>query len=1483
MNLFQSIGLTFNRNNYEYIKKEIEKAKDSWYVTDLINKMNPSLIDLDLIKLAIDKGYRFRNYTPKEILDNEEIVLYLLENSNNVKFIIDHANSSIITLDLVKKYIDEGKYYVDSNTSKEYLNNREFMQYALLHKNGFGRINDILNIIDKSFLNDEIVIKTFKNGYKFGIETPEFIKINPKCLAYNFVDYELDNSSLQYEDVLDGLKQYLKIVFRDNENADEKFKSLNSDELKKYVDQFVYEAIDNEFQSNSLQFTLINNNLIKNNKDYIEYIIKCHQKNPKSPYLLSKIFQNVNPTILNVDYIKKLIDTGLSYDYIPDVYKNNDDIISEYLSKGKYYVFNYIKDKNKEELDRIIKLAIDKGMTFYFDSFGREIENYIRNNNEVCIYAVSKGNFRALIYLNEISDEINKKIDEIVYSYIDNAEYTDEIKKNFVYFIDKINDSNLIQTIVDTIYDYNYLPIETIKKIIDKGYKYHNNTPSYLMDNCILLYAAAKGDKRAIELTQNNISYDDINHMNLLNLMDEDFFKYIIDNGYYINNNTPYFIRYNYEFIKIYLESSKINLNSVNWIAENIDEELLSQNNFELFKLCIDKGYSLNSYTKDIFIKSLEVVKYAANKGDKYAINKLFPYFIENKQIDEDELYSIILSAFNTGYCINYDTPNFIKNDYYLVKELIKITFKNEIINSIFENINEKLLIDNNFEILTLAFKNGYIINDESPKYLLDEKYIKYALTNGKFEVASPSKLNSNLSESLMFSSDEFMKIFENYMKNISFDNINVCLMILASYNKNNEKNDKLNNYYNYILENVKNILVEKFKDKSLIDLYLSMVLSNQRNPLNFIYINNLKKLKIVVNYCDLNSIEAEQNCNNITMEIINKGNKKQIKKIISLLKNIGVGDDKLLLLAINIYLSIGFARANDLLNHKYGQVNEIILLKIFKDIIPSDVIFIPDGNGFKPEINEQLINLTFGENYKIQNTPIKNLLNNFADKNIEIKTLIENVKKDLNLTQSEKEIKIKELEKQFNIYVSNTKKFFDLFSNIFNEWDIIEEEFLKSKLKSKLSLKLNLSKTIELCKMIEAKRNVPELEPCDEELMKSDVFDYALHDTQFVDNVSKVPSRVIELSRRMDYVKFKKFPNVELSQNKYKIKVYGPQDRRILSGGYRSRCCFRARGNADDSGKDTSLLNYCVSTEYGGAIEIVDDKGKTVMFSPLLRNGNVLMIHSIETKIGDTLPKDCYELLVEYAKESIRKATEAGDDISFVTITDLHYLDKSYTKGQLSQSKKFEIFDNNNRFTGMYNNLSFNHMILSFKEGKTQDDIEYGSVDISYEFDIPKIFGYVQVNDEEKALIQKLDKIKEKYISKANERYNAKKIGKEEESYELLREIKNLKREYLIIYKKLAKIRNNTDIYSDYKKGLSYIASTNRKIGIDIDIDNNLVSEIIYGNDWYIIITVENNIIANYLEGSKADLMDNLNKLKMTKSFNSIYVNNNDEVIIKK
>lgn len=184
--------------------------------------------------------------------------------------------------------------------------------------------------------------------------------------------------------------------------------------------------------------------------------------------------------------------------------------------------------------------------------------------------------------------------------------------------------------------------------------------------------------------------------------------------------------------------------------------------------------------------------------------------------------------------------------------------------------------------------------------------------------------------------------------------------------------------------------------------------------------------------------------------------------------------------------------------------------------------------------------------------------------------------------------------------------------------------------------------------------------------------------------------------------------------------------------------------------------------------------------------------------------------------------------------------------------------------------------MILASRENKTVDDIAYGEISVDYYYDIPKLLELISVTEQEKEYMYELDRLKDEYTDIANKRHLSMKNGDEKESYDLLTQIKEKKNEYLKKYKELVKIHSSSDIYSEYKKAVRYINFVNEQLGIIIAESD--ISEVTYSNNWYIIITKDNQLIANALENGREDMLAYLNKMKEVRNFSSMRVFGNED-----
>jgi len=550
--------------------------------------------------------------------------------------------------------------------------------------------------------------------------------------------------------------------------------------------------------------------------------------------------------------------------------------------------------------------------------------------------------------------------------------------------------------------------------------------------------------------------------------------------------------------------------------------------------------------------------------------------------------------------------------------------------------------------------------------------------------------------------------------------------------------------------------------------------------------------------------------------DFLELANVKQVRQIYKVLAEKEVNIYDIAEIAVTMYSTLGFNNSIEILQDKYGEIDASKIEMLFKGYDLSEVIYEQDGKGFKPKLNDKFINLLLGKSYKIEGTPLRNLLEG-------------------QMTGKQKE-------------------FIKKISDVYNNWDVIEEEFSRKKNSSDLKLKLNVGTINEIIK------NLSDItfEPRDYKLSQTDILQYAGKDTQFTANKSKqeVVSRAVTLSREMEKVKTKKFPYVKVEQDGSSLEVMHPQDRSIFTVGYKTHCCFRPCGNADGAGEPNSLLRYCTSTEYAGGLIMKDQEGNVEAFSPILRNGNVLVIHSIESDdqdvqtVGSEKNRRFHDMIVEFGKQQIELTKQEEDEggIKFVVLGNLHYMNPEYSKGILPKNVRY--YDQSGEYEEMYTNLECAQMVVAEEENAKFDDIELGQVSKTYEYDRPPV-KMVNIREEDSQRVEKCKAMKSEIVRKTKAIKDIKDVARKQEA---LREIEQMKAEYL---KEFDQVIGGM---SDNETMRAVIESIDGLTGKEMQsIENPTL--FMYSDDWYIVCNTEGDIISNSLETGKEECSAYLQK----------------------
>ncbi len=431
-----------------------------------------------------------------------------------------------------------------------------------------------------------------------------------------------------------------------------------------------------------------------------------------------------------------------------------------------------------------------------------------------------------------------------------------------------------------------------------------------------------------------------------------------------------------------------------------------------------------------------------------------------------------------------------------------------------------------------------------------------------------------------------------------------------------------------------------------------------------------------------------------------------------------------------------------------YYQV--VSLINLSED--PEELIWYLE-NYKKYDFNLEIINLILDLNPKIFFLKFDNILEIFKNEDI-YEELIRHSLGEVELDENNKPIISNEIRKLFL-----SKADYESFQNlktklpeIIAKWDLIKEQIQYKRANyikdSGLEVRNNLKEIFGALLVLNRTRPQTATEAEFDSIPENDRLET---DVQYIDNAEKASTtriRAYELAEKMDKSGTKKyFPDFTTKYENISVEVSHPQDKSAILLGYDVQCCFRPNGNADNSGENEySLLQYCTTTPYGGVIKCIDKNDNSVqMGTPILRNGNMLMFHSFETKKC----KECEKVNIAI-ENAAKKAIELSNGgIKAVFMTTVHTGEgRLRTEGRLTIDSYFREYTEKEyeNYYEMYNNLESDNVVLAIecdgkiltgeeiiewfnKECDGNEDIfkeklglRFGEVNDSYEFPRRKI-----------------------------------------------------------------------------------------------------------------------------------------------------------------
>lgn len=409
-------------------------------------------------------------------------------------------------------------------------------------------------------------------------------------------------------------------------------------------------------------------------------------------------------------------------------------------------------------------------------------------------------------------------------------------------------------------------------------------------------------------------------------------------------------------------------------------------------------------------------------------------------------------------------------------------------------------------------------------------------------------------------------------------------------------------------------IMKESKVDKNQVYEALKRDLNNKQLSYNDIYYLSMErdatdKDRKLLFYLKFNIVLHNTHyLHGITTDQLAKINVKHINKFLLFLKD--STQDELSAIygtAIKSYLIFGYERGLEILNKKYGEYDKISSDgksdKIFLDNVSktdvSRVEMRKEGKKYLPVIDRRFINFMFA----------KPMENHFI-----------------------------------NMLKEKKKVLYKYWYYLYNNYDSILQKCHNEITLKKVSIIL-------------------EIEKYGVDLEKVTPDNYALKEEVFLENITlgnrtkysnnEVFEEIIKIYDKMKQRRESSIPYVEgRTDYGYKYQMMRLDDHRIFEIGYRANCCIRTLDIAHKH------LLHAALCRNGRILFIYNEEGSLAAFSPLKRNGNVLIANSIECIDKSSENRNrIAEAFREGMNEIVRITKESKEPIHLVGIGEEAYL----------------------------------------------------------------------------------------------------------------------------------------------------------------------------------------------------------------------------------
>lgn len=398
----------------------------------------------------------------------------------------------------------------------------------------------------------------------------------------------------------------------------------------------------------------------------------------------------------------------------------------------------------------------------------------------------------------------------------------------------------------------------------------------------------------------------------------------------------------------------------------------------------------------------------------------------------------------------------------------------------------------------------------------------------------------------------------------------------------------------------------------NLEQLYNNLKRSIYYNEINYYSIERLignnddyyEKEKRIIFYLKFNKIlYSTHYLNGISLEQLKKINVKHINKIYNLLKD-NTQDElsSIYGVAIKMYLIFGYERTLEILNNKYGEYNKIFLDNVGKTNV-TRVNMKEEGSKYLPDIDKRFINFMFAppaSNHFI------NMLNN----------------------------------KRSGIY----KRWYYLYNNY--------DEILE-----KCHDEITLKKVSEILETEKFDFDKKLIKPNNYELLNNDFLENIVLGNKTHHSNETILKKINEIYTEMKKRVESSIPYIKgIASNNYKYEMLKFDDNLLFELGYKANCCIRTLDIAHNH------LLYAALCRNGRILLLYNKIDDLIAFCPLKRNGNVLIINSVEAIDKNKNKYDEIKVCLKEAVENIINITnDEKEPIDLVCIGRDSYIKPDY------------------------------------------------------------------------------------------------------------------------------------------------------------------------------------------------------------------------------